>query len=156
MRQEFSDRLKILRKERVTGSWRDGWIYGRLKQEFDLQPDELNTMATVLGFKYGWNPMVKNILENQWQEDEVRWMQQEANKIQKQASLKRQKYTLSQKIAVLLREVETVAKPRQELTDIERVLIAQIIKMEVDEQVWMLEMILDRRKEKTLLDGVQI
>ena len=138
------------------GSWRDGWIYGRLKQEFDLQPDELNAMASALGFKYGWNPMVKDILENQWQEDEVRWMQKEANKLQIQASLNQQKDALSQKIATLLQEVETVAKPKQELTDIERALIALIIKMTADEQLWVLEMIFDRRKKKTLLDGGQM
>lgn len=130
------------------GSWKDGWVYGRLRQEFDLQPDELNAMATALGFKYGWNPMVKDILENQWQEDEVRWMQQEANKIQKQASLNRQKNDLSQEITVLLQEIETVAKPRQELTEIERALIALIIKMNVDEQWWLLKIIFDRRKGK--------
>lgn len=144
MRQEFPDRLKILLREKFAGLWKDGWVYGRLKQEFDLQPDELNAMVAALGFKRGWNPMVQEILENQWQEDEIRWMQQEANKLKKQASLKHQKHELSQKVTALLQEVETVAKPRQELTNIERVLMALIIKMNADEQLRVLDMILNQ------------
>lgn len=146
MRQEFSDRLRVLMQEKSAGSWRDGWVYGRLKQEFDLQLDELNAMATALGFKYGWNSTVKNILKNQWQEDEVRWMQQELNKVQKQVSLNQQKSDISQTVAVLLQELETLDKPKKELTDIERVLIALILKMKVDEQSWVLEIILNRYK----------
>ncbi len=145
MRQEFSERFKILLKEKVAGSWRDGWVYGRLKQELNLQPDELDALATALGFKYGWNHVVKDILENQWQEDEVRWMQQELNKVQKQVSLNQQKINLSQKIAALLQELETLDnKPKRELTDIERALIALVLKMKVDEQLWVLEMIFNR------------
>jgi hypothetical protein len=146
MRQEFSDQLKILLKEKFAGSWRDGWVYGRLKQEFDLELDELNAIATALGFKYGWNSTVKDILENQWQEDEVRWMQQELNKVQKQVSLNRQKNNISQKTAALLQELETTNKPRQELTEVEQALVALILRMKVDEQLLMLEMILDRCK----------
>lgn len=147
MRQEFSERLKILLKEKFAGSWRDGWVYGRLKQELNLQLDELDALATALGFKYGWNHAVKDILENQWQEDEVRWMQQELNKVQKQVSLNRQKVNVSQKIAALLQELETLDnKPKRELTDIERALIALILKMKVDEQLWVLEMIFNRYK----------
>ncbi|MGB7084664.1 MAG: hypothetical protein WBD47_03860, partial [Phormidesmis sp.] len=61
MRQEFSERLKVLLREKFSGSWKDGWVYGRLKQEFDLQSDELNALATALRFKYGWNSAVKDI-----------------------------------------------------------------------------------------------
>ncbi len=133
MRQEFSDRLRILLKDKFAGSWKDGWVYGRLKQELKLQPDELDTLAIALGFKYGWNHAVKDILENQWQEDEVRWMQQELEKVQKQASLNRQKVNISQKIAELLRELEALDdNPRRELTDIEQALVALILKMESD------------------------
>lgn len=145
MRQEFSDRLRILLKDKFAGSWKDGWVYGRLKQELNLQPDELDVLATALGFKYGWNHSVKDILENQWQEDEVRWMQQELSKVQKQASLNRQKVNISQKIAALLQELEALDnKPRRELTDIERALVALILKMQSDEQLWVLEMIFNR------------
>lgn len=147
MRQEFSDRLRILLSDKFAGSWKDGWVYGRLKQELKLQPDELDALATALGFKYGWNHVVKDILENQWQEDEVRWIQQELNKVQKQASLNRKKVNISQKIAALLQDLEALDnKPRRELTDIERALIALILKMQSDEQLWVLEMIFNRYK----------
>jgi hypothetical protein len=147
MRQEFSDRLRLLLQDKFAGSWRDGWVYGRLKQEFNLQPEELNALATTLGFKYGWNRAVQDILENQWQEDEVRWMQQELTKVQKQVSLNRQKVSTSQKIAALLQELEALDnKPRRELTDIERALVALILKMQSDEQIWVLEMIFNRYK----------
>ena len=81
MRQAFSNRLKILQKEKLAGSWRDGWVYGRLKQEFSLEPDELDALATALGFKYGWNHSVKDILERQWQKDEVRWRNRELERV---------------------------------------------------------------------------
>ena len=146
MRQEFSERLKILLKEKFAGSWKDGWVYGRLNQEIDLQPDELDAIATSLGFKYGWNSVVKDILERQWQEDEVIWMQRELTKIQKQVSLNQQKADLSRKIATMLQELGTSDKPRQELTDIERVIIALLLKMKAEEQIWVLEMIFNRYK----------
>jgi hypothetical protein len=145
MRQEFSDRLKVLIHEKFAGSWKDGWVYGRLKQDLDLQPDELNVLAATLGFKYGWNHAVKDILENQWQEDEVTWMQRELNKVQKQVSLNRQKVSTSQKMDILIEELKALEnKPRQEFTDIEQALIALILKMKFDEQLWMLETIFNR------------
>ncbi len=146
MRQEFLDRLKILLKERLAGSWKDGWVYGRLKQEFDLQPDELGAIANVLKFKYGWNPTVQELLERQWQEEEVRWMQHELNKMQEQVALHQQKSNISQKIATLLQEYEILDAPQQKLTDVERLLIALIFKMNVEEQLWLLETIFDRYK----------
>ncbi len=144
MRQVFSDRLKILIKEKSVGLWRDGWVYGRLNQEFDLQLDELNAMTTALGFKYGWNSAVEEILESQWQEDEVRWMQQHLDKAKRQASLNQEKDDLSRKIAELLQESETTHKPRKKLTRVERALIALILKMKVNEQLWVLEAIFNR------------
>ena len=144
MRQEFSERLRNLQKEKMFGSWKDGWVYGRLNQEFDLQLDELNAVATALGFKYGWNAAVKDILESQWQEEEVRWMQQELSKVQRKVSSNRQKEHLSQKIAALLQELETTNRSARNLTDIERVLIALILKMRADEQLWILEEIFNR------------
>ena len=144
MRQEFFERLNYLQKEKMFGSWKDGWVYGRLNQEFELQLDELNAMSTALGFKYGWNAAVKDILENQWQEEEVRWMQQELGKVQRKVSSNRQKERISQKIAALLQELETTNQSERKLTDIERVLIALILKMRADEQLWILEEIFNR------------
>ncbi len=77
MDQEFLNRLQMLLRERLSGAYKDGWVYGRLKQEFDLQPEQLDAIAKALKFKYGWNPDLQNILERQWQEDEVTWMQRE-------------------------------------------------------------------------------
>lgn len=119
-------------------------MYGRLNQEFDLQLDELNAMTTALGFKYGWNSAVEEILESQWQEDEVRWMQQHLDKAKRQASLNQEKDDLSRKIAELLQESETTHKPRKKLTRVERALIALILKMKVNEQLWVLEAIFNR------------
>ena len=144
MRQEFFERLNHLQKEKMSGSWKDGWVYGRLNQEFELQLDELNAMSTALGFKYGWNAAVKDILENQWQEEEVRWMQQELGKVQRKVSSNRQKERISQKIAALLQELETTNQSERKLTDVERVLIALILKMRADEQLWILEEIFNR------------
>jgi hypothetical protein len=69
MRQEFLDRLQEILREKARGSWKDGWVYGRLKQEFILQHDELEEMARRLGFKMGWNPMLESLLEDQWQRE---------------------------------------------------------------------------------------
>lgn len=146
MRQEFLDRLRILLRERSAGSWKDGWVYGRLKQDFDLQPDELNEMAAALRFRYGWNSSVKDILENQWQEDEVRWMRQERETTKNKVSQQLEKLNISGEIARLLHELETLDIPREKITDLERVLIKLIFRMRVDEQLWMLEAILNRYK----------
>jgi stage V sporulation protein K len=75
--QPFLQRLQELIQERFAGSYRDGWIYGRLLQEFDLTPEQLNLLATTLGFKYGWNAIVQDILEKQWQEDYRFWQQRQ-------------------------------------------------------------------------------
>jgi hypothetical protein len=146
MHPEFLDRLKQLRLERFSGSWSDGWIYGRLKQEFNLQPDELDAMASALGFKYGWNPTVKNLLKEQWQQDEVRWMQEKLVRIEQKVSLNRKKTDISQKIAELAQELEASGKRRKELTDIEQALMALIFRMDTTEQMWVLRIIFDRFK----------
>ena len=106
MRQEFSDRLRILIREKFAGSCRDGWVYGRLKQEFDLQPDELNAMAIALRFKRGWNPGLKDILEGQWQKDEVEWIRRERNKAQTRLSREQEKYRISRELDALLQSLK--------------------------------------------------
>jgi hypothetical protein len=69
MRQEFIERLQEILREKARGSWNDGWVYGRLKQEFTLQYDELEEMARRLGFKRGWNAGLESLLEDQWQRE---------------------------------------------------------------------------------------
>ncbi|MBW4550860.1 MAG: hypothetical protein KME35_07100 [Aphanocapsa sp. GSE-SYN-MK-11-07L] len=147
MRQEFVDRFNALLSEKRQGLWKDGWVYGRLKQEFDLQPDELDAMATGLGFKYKWNPMLKEILEQQWQKEEPRWLEQKLNQLQAEVSAKRQAASIDRKIATLLAELETSGGLRQQLTDVERALISLILKMSEDEQIWLLEIIFNRYKQ---------
>ncbi|UBF28981.1 hypothetical protein K9N68_14745 [Kovacikia minuta CCNUW1] len=64
--------------EKALGTWKDGWVYGRLKQEFEtLENDELEKMVHDLGFTLGWNPTLRGILENQWNEDRLMWEPQE-------------------------------------------------------------------------------
>lgn len=69
MRQEFLDRLQAILREKAGGGWKDGWVYGRLKQEFALQQDELEEMARRLGFKMGWNAPLESLLEEQWERE---------------------------------------------------------------------------------------
>ncbi|MEM9215020.1 MAG: AAA family ATPase [Cyanobacteria bacterium P01_F01_bin.150] len=73
MRQEVVERLQVLRMEKLGTSWTDGWVYGRLMEEFELQPDELEFLSEKLGFKYGWNPGLKALLEEQWQRQGSIW-----------------------------------------------------------------------------------
>jgi len=87
MDQKFTDRLQVLIDERRSRRFKDGWVYGRLKQEFDLQPEQLAIMATALGFKYGWNLVVQDLLEKQWQQDQPLWLELELIKAKNQAAL---------------------------------------------------------------------
>jgi hypothetical protein len=138
----------MLRIERRSGSWTDGWIYGRLKQEFDLQPDELDAMTSAMGFKYGWNTTVENLLEGQCLKDEVRWMEQKLSRIEEKVSLHRKKSDISDKIAVLVQELElkSSSSNKKEYTDIEQALMGLILKMNYDDQMWVLKMIFNHFK----------
>uniref|UniRef100_B8HM01 ATPase central domain-containing protein n=1 Tax=Cyanothece sp. (strain PCC 7425 / ATCC 29141) TaxID=395961 RepID=B8HM01_CYAP4 len=149
MRQEFLDRLKELIQEKRIGSWKDGWVYGRLKQEFTLQSDELGKLAEVLGFKYGWNRVVEELLEEQWRSQELLWMEQQRLKLKQKVDANRQKADLSSKIDELLRELENPSqpqKPAKPLTKIEHALVSLILKMKEEEQLWLLEVIFNRYK----------
>ena len=79
MRQEFVDRFNAILLEKIGSAWKDGWVYGCLREEFSLQPDELEFIATRLGFKQGWNPGLESLLEQQWQEQQVLWEQYKRN-----------------------------------------------------------------------------
>lgn len=150
MRQEFLDRLQALLKERSCGGWRDGWVYGRLKLEFTLYPDELNKIASALGFKYEWNSAVENILEGQWQKDESAWMQRELAKAEEELSRRQRKAHIANKIdtthkiAALYQEPGASGEIRRETTDIETALTELILKMNADDQLWLLEVIFNR------------
>lgn len=89
MRQEFLVLLEKLLKEKALNAWKDGWVYGRLKEEFDeLQVDELQKLAEVLKFVHGWNPTLEDLLEKQWQQDKTKWVQQEQTRLRKEQAQK--------------------------------------------------------------------
>lgn len=69
MRPEFLTRLTELIYQKMANSWKEGWVYGHLKQEFSLERDELEEMAHRLGFKHGWNPGLEDLLEHQWSKE---------------------------------------------------------------------------------------
>lgn len=151
MRQEFLNRLNELLQERRIGSWKDGWVYGRLKQEFTLDPEELGKLAEVLGFKYGWNRVVEDLLEEQWRSQELLWMEQQRLNLKRQVDAQQQKADLSRKIDELLQELENPSQPKSKkpakpLTRIERALVSLIFKMKEEEQLWILEVIFNRYK----------
>jgi hypothetical protein len=123
MRQEFLDRLQEILREKVGGSWQDGWVYGRLKQEFTLQHDELEEMARRLGFKMGWNATLESLLEEQWQRE------------------KRQEETLhrvrteeaDRKLAAI--KVQNITKTlRRDTSDVEMALFLLISRLSAHEQ----------------------
>ncbi len=59
MRPQVFTKLEKLVQQKKLMAYQDCWIYGILKQEFELNPDELNALAKVLGFKFGWNSTVE-------------------------------------------------------------------------------------------------
>lgn len=62
MRPQFTQKLNALRGQFHP----DAYIYVRLLQTLgNLQADELNALAASLGFKYGWNDVVQQLLEEQ-------------------------------------------------------------------------------------------
>lgn len=150
MRQEVTNRMQTLLREKSASGWLDGWVYGRLKQEFALQPDELNAIASALGFKYGWNAAVEDVLEAQWQKEEKFWMEQELVKAEANLSHTQKKAEVASKIDLtrrmtsLLQALEASGEVRQEMTDLEKVLIRLMLRMKTDEQLWLLEKICNR------------
>lgn len=89
MRQAFLDSLQKRLEEQALNGWRDGWVYGRLKEEFNsLQLDELEKMADMLQFKRGWSLLVENILDNQWEQDKPQWRQQEQVRMRQEQAQK--------------------------------------------------------------------
>lgn len=148
MRQIFLDRLKVILSEKTLGGWRDGWVYGRLKQEFELQPDELNAIAQVLGFKYGWNASLEKLLWQQWQAEESRWKQQELKTAKQQLSKRQQDANIAQEINMtkIAKDLCDDGVFDRELTQLEKKLMKIILTMNVEEQLWLLDVIFEGRK----------
>lgn len=146
MRQEVSVKLQELLSERRKFGWKDGWIYGRLKKQFILTPDELNAIAKALGFKYGWNSTVENILEEQWRKEEIHWMNYEKRKLEEEVDRLQSKIDVEAKIKQLVYEYNKMKSLDREMTDIERGLVVLIMKMKPQDQLWLLEMIYNRFK----------
>lgn len=122
MREDVQKRLKVLVRERFAGLWSDGWVYVQLKQEFDLTSDELDKLASVLGFKYGWNPVVEQLLEDQWEKDKSRWFD------------------------VLLKQHKQAGN-RQDNQVIEDKLVELVRAMSSQGQLWLLEVIFNRYRK---------
>lgn len=153
MRQEFQERLQALLKEKVFGGWKDGWVYGRLKQEFALESDELNAIASSLGFKYGWNSTVEELLESQWQEAESIWINQKLTKTRKtlahteKKAIASHEIQITQKMNSLLEELEASNEINHKISDLEKTLTKLILNMKLDDQLWLLESICNRQSK---------
>ncbi|MGG6268543.1 hypothetical protein ACQ4M3_29295 [Leptolyngbya sp. AN03gr2] len=145
MRQEVKDRLRSLIKQRAVEGWKDGWIYGQLKQEFKLSDEELNSLSSILGFKYGWNSLVEEVLEKQWQEEEKAWKkkQQIRNQQQSRTSFSGipSDVLVTRKMLVLQQELKASGAS---ITDVEELLITMILRMNATEQVRLLEILCKR------------
>ncbi|MEA5572707.1 hypothetical protein [Calothrix sp. UHCC 0171] len=155
MRHEVMQKLKNLLKERKIFNYKDGYVYGCLNNEFELTSDELHSLAKVLGFKYGWNSTVEEILESQWQEEsdrikelkrakEIRDLEQKKNKLANEIKYLNDKVELDQTIQKLLMQYKYMKLVDSELTDVERGLIGLILKMNNQEQLQILEIIYKR------------
>lgn len=148
MRHTVLERLKILLSERAVDGWRDGWVYGRLKQEFDLQPDELNAIAEVLGYKYGWNAALEQLLWKQWQEEEGRWQERQLAAAKHQLIQRQKAANIAQdlKVAKAVADLQGDTVSDRALTSLETKLIKIILSMNVEEQLWILDTILEGRQ----------
>jgi hypothetical protein len=131
VRHTVLERLKCLLRERAVDGWRDGWVYGRLKQEFELQPDELNAIADVLGFKYGWNAALEQLLWKQWQEEEGRWQERELATAKMQIAKRQRAASIAQdlNIAKVVADLQDELVSHREVTTLEKKLIKIILSM---------------------------
>lgn len=69
MRQEVEKYLTQLMFQKLEFSLTEGWVYGQLRHEFSLGQDDLEELASRLGFERGWNPVLEDLLEYQWSKD---------------------------------------------------------------------------------------
>ncbi|HEY9825600.1 MAG TPA: hypothetical protein V6D19_09140 [Stenomitos sp.] len=141
MRQEFLNRLQEILREKSRGSWKDGWVYGRLKQEFVLQQDELEEMARRLGFKRGWNTQLESLLEEQWQRE--KHAEETLDRVRQDEANRRLAAIEIQKITHALHSDLNIDK---DFSDIEMALFLLISRMDVCEQQNLLIKLAKRHK----------
>lgn len=175
MRLDVTQKMKNLLQEKKMFGYKDGWVYGRLKQEFELTSDELDFLTQNLGFKYGWNSTVEEILEGQWQEESEKMQELEKakerqlieqtqmkmkleraremqsleiikNELANQVTHLKIKENLEQKIQVLMLEYQNIKFTNRNFTDIDRAIITLIMKMTPQEKLSLLEMLYNRSK----------
>ena len=175
MRPEvFSSLEELVRQKKLMGH-RDGWVYGMLKEEFELTSDELAGLVKVLGFKLGWNSGVEKILEEQWQlesdyvkevqrvnikikleKEQIKISQQRERDLQER---RRERDRLQDKAKYLsdARKIETEVEVRgllldyqqnqvasRQFTEMEKGIIMLMLRMDPNDQRWLLEMMYDR------------
>jgi hypothetical protein len=141
MRQEFLKRLQEILIEKAGGGWKDGWVYGRLKQEFTLQQDELEEMARRLGFKRGWNAPLELLLEEQWVREKCAY--ETLNRVRKEEAERNLSAREVQHITDALR---THLRAERDIGDVEMALFLLIFRMSSDEQRNLLNELATRHK----------
>ncbi|MBW4552530.1 MAG: hypothetical protein KME35_15685 [Aphanocapsa sp. GSE-SYN-MK-11-07L] len=138
MREQFPARLNSLISEKQSG----GWVWGRLQLEFgELQPDELNAIATALGYKYGYNSLAKRMWEDDWKATKSSW-----ESIQREKALKKVENERLNALILAKQSVQHNNQPKQSLTEVERVLISIIFRMPPEQQLQLLDAFLDRHR----------
>ncbi len=134
--REYIDKLLI---DRFTGQWKDGWVYGRLKQAFSqLEEDELYYMATRLKF-IGWNAMTQEVLADQWREEELRWLESETFKAEQRREQALKKEALQEKLSATIQGLRD-PKPQ----GLEGSLIRAIQAMSDADKIWLAHTIYNR------------
>jgi hypothetical protein len=175
MRPEVFAKLEELAQQKKILGYRDGWVYGMLKREFELTSDELSSLVKVLGFKLGWNPTVEKILEEQWQleadyekevaqvksnikleleqikvsqqrERDLQERRRESNRIQDEAKYLSDvhKIETEAKVRGLLLEYQQNQVASRQFTEMEKGIIILMLRMNLNDQRWLLEMMYDR------------
>ena len=164
MRPEvFASLEEFVQQKRLMGR-SDSWVYGMLRQKFELTPDELSFLVKILGFKLGWNFSVEKILEEQWQLESDRLKELERVKVSQQREkdlqerrresdrLKDEAKYLSDvdkietetKVRGLLLEYKQNQVASRQFTEMEKGIIMLMLRMNPNDQRWLLEMMYDR------------
>jgi hypothetical protein len=147
MRQEFLDRLQAILREKAGGGWKDGWVYGRLKQEFALQQDELEEMARRLGFKMGWNAPLESLLEEQWEREKR--AEKTLNRV-RQDEVKRN--LAAKEVQDITNALHRNSQEKRDFSDVEMALFLLICNINTDEQRNLLGELAKRYKTNTDTD----
>jgi hypothetical protein len=144
MRQEFLDRLQEILREKARGSWKDGWVYGRLKQEFTLQQDELEEMARRLGFKMGWNAPLESLLEEQWERENR--AEETLNRVRREES---KRNLAAREVQNITNALHSNFRTERDFSDVEMALFLLISRMSAYEQKNLLGELTKRYKTNT-------